>query len=123
MEFRPDLKDKEEYIALVRDYGWSFLQGPNSWLYFWKETEENPSDNEIFSDDRSRMGMVRKTALQRFIPVLIISVLMLALYLFFVIPDGNIAEMVVTGMMVALIVAMDIHLFIGYYRIQKQYLP
>lgn len=85
LEFRPGKEDREEYVSMAEDYGWSYMQGPNSWLYFWKETGDDPAENEIFSDDGSRMAMVRKTAMRRFVPVLILSVLIILFYIFCVI--------------------------------------
>ena len=75
LEFRPGLQDREDYINPAGEYGWSCMKGPNSWLYFRKETSEQTEDNEIFTDDGSRMQMVKKTAKARFLPSLMLTAL------------------------------------------------
>ncbi|MGI6211137.1 MAG: DUF2812 domain-containing protein [Anaerovoracaceae bacterium] len=121
LEFRPENEDSESYIRMAEDYGWSFLQGANSWMYFWKETSEKPSENEIFSDDVSRMQMVKKTAMARYIPCLIILLVLLVLYVLEFVSRGNLTGIILGGAFLLILFAVDLHLLIGYLRLSRKY--
>lgn len=121
LEFRPDQKDRDAYIDLVKEYGWSFLKGQNSWLYFWKETSGQKENNEIFSDDYSRMQMVKKTATARFIPCLLITAAVALMFALTVLPGADMDRIIECGVLLLMLAVLDVHLLIGYRRLAKKY--
>ena len=65
-------EDKNSYIKLFEDYGWKYLWEFAGWSYFKKEGEE--ANLEIFSDDESRLELVKKVFSTRLLPLIIIFV-------------------------------------------------
>ena len=72
--YRLDYKNDthtEEYLQMVKDFGWEYVDKFGGWLYFRKpaseaETEE---DGELFSDNESRLEMVTKIVKTRLWPL------------------------------------------------------
>lgn len=76
LDFNPLAKqEREEYIQIFRDYGWEYLQDLNEYSYFRKPAAEaSGADNEIFSDDESRLEMLKRIFRSRMLPILAIFV-------------------------------------------------
>ncbi len=74
IDFNPQTADKKrEYIRMFEDYGWEYLQDLNEFSYFRKPADaENEAENEIFSDNLSRLDMMKRVCAKRMIPVLVI---------------------------------------------------
>ncbi len=64
--------EKSEYLQLYHDYGWEYLFDVNGFSYFKKPADIMEGDLEIFSDNESRLEMVRRIFRRRMIPLLII---------------------------------------------------
>ena len=63
--------DRGDYYAMLRDYGWEYLQDINGFSYFRKPAEgAAPEDLEIFSDGASHLEMVKKVMLKKLIPLI-----------------------------------------------------
>lgn len=77
MVYRLDYKNNAEtanYFQLFGDYGWEYIGQCVGWLYFRKTVSAmNPEqDNEIFSDNESRLDMIDHVVKTRLFPLAII---------------------------------------------------
>ena len=53
--------DRGDYYAMLRDYGWEYLQDINGFSYFRKPADgASEADLELFSDGASRIKMIKK---------------------------------------------------------------
>lgn len=67
------MHEREDYYAMFRDYGWEHLQDINGFTYFRKNGEGvSPEELEIFSDDRSRVDMMKRVLTTKFLPILVV---------------------------------------------------
>ena len=75
--YRMDYKNSrqtEEYMQMVKDFGWEYFAECVGWLYFRKKANEVESENEgeLFSDNVSRTEMVMNIVKTRLLPICII---------------------------------------------------
>lgn len=75
--YRLDYKNNTEnsdYLQIFADYGWEYFNRCMGWLYFRKlvSNTDTEKDNEIFSDDASRVDMVNHIVKTRMLPLLVI---------------------------------------------------
>lgn len=66
----PNVKshDKESYLQLYQDCGWEYLGNCLNWSYFRKPVSED-DDLSIFSDNASRLDMVKRIYKTRMLPI------------------------------------------------------
>ncbi|MBQ0066553.1 MAG: DUF2812 domain-containing protein [Firmicutes bacterium] len=87
LDFNPQKKEnRDSYLQMYRDYGWTYLQDLNDYSYFCKE--EDGTDDEIFNDNESRMEMMERIYKRKMLPILVI-------FLCCLIPQGM--RMIMTG--------------------------
>ena len=82
LDFNPQKpEDKDSYIQMYEDYGWEYIQDLNEYSYFRKPAAENIAsekgtanqyDSEIFSDDESKLEMMKRIFVKKMLPILII---------------------------------------------------
>lgn len=67
-------RQTEEYMQMVKDFGWEFFTQCVGWLYFRKPAADvdTEAEGELFSDGESRVEMVQQIARTRLIPLTII---------------------------------------------------
>lgn len=75
--YRLDYRNFDEtsdYIQLCRDFGWEYFAKCAGWLYFRKSasTADTENSGELFSDDESRLDMIRYIIRTRILPLLIL---------------------------------------------------
>ncbi len=75
--YRLDFTNNEEnrdYARMLADFGWENCGRCVGWVYWRKPAEEaeNEAEGELFSDDESRLDMVKKVIRTRMLPVLTI---------------------------------------------------
>ncbi len=75
--YRLDYQNNQEsgdYFQMYADYGWENCGRCAGWLYFRKSAAQmdGEQDGEIFSDNASRVDMVRHIVRTRMLPLLII---------------------------------------------------
>ena len=75
MVYRLDYKSNPQggdYFQLFADYGWEFIGQAVGWLYFRKPAckVENQQENQIFSDNESRINMIDHIIKTRMLPTL-----------------------------------------------------
>ena len=73
LDYRNNRED-EEYLRLFEDYGWEVCGRCMGWLYFRKPAEQTDDrqEDEIFSDNASRVDMVDHIVRTRMLPLLTI---------------------------------------------------
>lgn len=76
------LKHKDEYVQMFKDCGWEYLQDFGGYSYFRKPVAKMQGEEEIFCDDESRLDMMRRVFAGRYLPILIILVLLILPNLF-----------------------------------------
>ena len=85
IDFNPDEKQKDEYIQLYTDFGWQFITDKDGRFYFCKSAMGD-DENTIFSDRETKAIMCRKIIKRKligFIPIFIISLLIIGLLIYF----------------------------------------
>lgn len=75
--YRLDYKNNrqnEDFMLMMKDYGWEYLTQCLGWLYFRKPASSinNENEGEIFSDNASRANMLQNIIYTRMFPLLII---------------------------------------------------
>jgi len=85
VDFNPNERQKDEYIHLYADFGWQFVAEKDGRFYFCKSPICN-DDNALFSDRETKALMCRKIIKRKliaFIPITIISLLIIGLLIYF----------------------------------------
>ena len=85
IDFNPDERQKDEYVQLYTDFGWHFITEKEGRFYFCKSVMGD-DENTIFNDRETKAIMCRKIIkrkLMGFIPISIISLLIIGLLIFF----------------------------------------
>ena len=128
LDFRPlQGEDKEAFLSMYRDYGWEYLQDLNDYSYFRKPAADAaPGDLDVFSDDESRLDMVKRILRWRMVPILIIVLLCMlpSLLRIFGQPyyDGwDIALLVGVSLLVLAWLYVMVRCLVGFRRLWKKY--
>ena len=75
--YRLDFTDNDEhgdYGRMLAEFGWENCGRCMGWIYWRRDAGElaNEAEGELFSDDESRLDMVKKVLLTRMLPLLTI---------------------------------------------------
>lgn len=65
-------KNKEAYLQMFSDCGWEYIQEYAGYSYFRKAIAEMHEEEEIFSDESSRLAMLERVYKGRLLPLLVI---------------------------------------------------
>ena len=76
------LRHKDEYVQMFKDCGWEYIQDFGGYSYFRKPVSQMQGEEEIFCDDESRLDMMRRVFAGRYLPILIILILLILPNLF-----------------------------------------
>lgn len=127
LDFNPDSnKDKDAYIQLFSDYGWEYLQDMNDYSYFRKPCIEGDMNDEIFSDDKSRLDMLGRIFHHRMLPILVIFMLIYCPQ-FLRLLSGSASDSAypyLVGFMTPIFICyliLFIHMGIGFRQLRKKY--
>lgn len=71
-----------EYVQIFKDCGWEYLFDFVGYSYFRKPVSEMQTEEEIFSDDRSKLEMLERVYKGRMVPLLIVFVAIIIPQLF-----------------------------------------
>lgn len=84
LDYNPDgLKNKEEYVQMFKDCGWTYMFDVVGYSYFYKEGEaDNSEREEIYCDDLSRFDMMKKVFRGRVVPLIILFAMVIIPQLF-----------------------------------------
>lgn len=120
--------EKTEYLQMYRDYGWEYLFDFNGFSYFRKPADGTEEEMEIFSDNESRLEMVRRIFRQRMIPLLCVFFFCLIPQLFLQyfswLEYGHVESMgltVIFLVLFAVYVCLFIHCGLGIRRLKEKY--
>ena len=65
------LNERDDYYAMFSDFGWEYLQDFNGFSYFRKiGSGISPEDLELFSDNSSRLTMMKRIIFTKLLPIL-----------------------------------------------------
>ena len=128
LDFNPQsTEEKKRYVQMYTDYGWEYLQDLNDYSYFRKSAcDEDESDLTIFSDDQSKLDMLKRIFLKRMVPLLFIF-LLFGITQVMVLANGGINESWNGGVIVFCLVfipaylAIFVYCGVGFYRLKKNY--
>ena len=81
--------NKEEYIRMFADCGWEYIQEFVGFSYFRKRVAEMDGDEEIFSDDNSRLAMQDRIRKGRVLPLVVIFLAVLLPQFIMNLSNGN----------------------------------
>ena len=76
------LRHKAAYVQTFQDRGWEYLQDFGGFSYFRKPVSQMQGEERFFSDDAAKLKMMRRVFAGRYLPVLIILVLLILPNLF-----------------------------------------
>lgn len=125
-----DLNERDDYYAMFRDFGWEYLQDFNGFSYFRKNGKGvSEEELEIFSDNSSRIDMMKRiisTRLLPFLPLWICSGTMLGRRFFSRLDAGTLdggdwAMATVYALLLLLITAVAIRMLVGFVSLKKRY--
>ena len=73
LDFKNNMQDPE-YMQMTSDFGWEYVTKCNGWLYFRKHAKEIEvaEEGELFSDNYSRVELVRNIVKTRLWPLVIV---------------------------------------------------
>ena len=80
-DFFADSVKREDAIALYEEYGWEAVFIMNGFVLF-AHPDDGQADQEIFSTEEDRKGMIRRIIKGRMVPVTILSALSLMLMVY-----------------------------------------
>lgn len=87
IDFNPQKKEnRASYLQMYKDYGWEYIQDKNEFSYFCKP--EDGSDDEIFSDNPSRIEMMERIQKRKMLPILTLLLCWMALIVLMLV-DGE----------------------------------
>ncbi len=78
IDFNPKEREKEEYIQLLRDFGWQVIAEKNGKFYFTKTTSLiHENESKLFSDMEAKASMCKKIVKYKLLWLLPLSVIMI----------------------------------------------
>lgn len=116
-------KNMGEYIQMFRDCGWDYICDFVGYSYFRKPVSEMNGEEEIFSDDSSKMDMIDRVFKGRMVPLLVIFSLLICPQLIRCLdgtrPLGN-AVFIVYSVMFWLYVTIFVRWAIMYHKLKER---
>lgn len=112
-------EDKENYVKMFQDYGWEHLWNFFGWEYFRKEGKD--ANIEIFSDDESRLGIIKKVFFSRLLPIIILFIVTFLFELEYMFTVENLVLRIVYILVFLLYVYMITYTGYGLYKLNKKY--
>ncbi|MGI6033058.1 MAG: DUF2812 domain-containing protein [Coriobacteriales bacterium] len=116
------LDSRPDYEAMMRDYGWECLYAGAGWNYFARPMDSDPANNELFTDDASRLAMIRKIFRRRYMVLFLLLV-------FLIVPgivlswmgNGLSAPLIVWIVLAAVYVFALVYCGLGFRKLLKKY--
>lgn len=114
------MNNKTEYVQMFKDCGWEHITDMAGYSYFRKPVSEMVENEEIFSDDDSKLDMIERVFKGRMIPLLTAFFLILIPQLFL---QSSHRNSVIFGVYVGLLilyVVIFIQFAIQYFKLKKR---
>jgi len=128
LDFNPQpVDERHSYVQMYKDYGWEYIRDLNEYSYFRKPAcDTDDIDTEIFSDNQSRMEMLKRIFLKKMLPILAVFLLCgvpLAMNIALSETNGqwNVGFFILWGILFVFYLAIFVHCGIGFYRLRKSY--
>ena len=125
-----DLNERDDYYAMFRDFGWEYLQDFNGFSYFRKNGKGvSEEELEIFSDNSSRIEMMKRVILSKLLPVLVMwlgaGMILSTRFLNNILSDsmdaGDWAMTIGYALLLLFISAMATRMIVGFARLKNKY--
>ena len=110
------LKNKHEYIQMFSDCGWEYIQDYVDYSYFRKPAADMKGDEEIFSDESSRLAMMERVYKGRLLPLLIIFSACLLPQFVLAMTNGRYALAAIMGALLGVYIAVFGYCAVCYHR-------
>lgn len=117
------MNNKAEYVQMFKDCGWEHITDMAGYSYFRKPVSEMVEDEEIFSDDASKMDMIDRVFKGKMIPLITIFLLIIIPQLFIQSFVGHTLGWILFGVYVVLFIlyaVMFIQFGIHYAKLKRQ---
>ncbi len=62
----------DEYMRMLEDYGWTYLASKNNYRYLYKVASGDDDQNEIYTDNASKLAMLKRIFRIRILPIMCI---------------------------------------------------
>ena len=130
LDFNPKGQDeKQDFIQMYEDYGWEYMQDLNDYSYFRKKASEamDEKELEIFSDNESKLDMLKRIFTSRMLPILCVFLLCIwpqVMNMFtgeYLVNGFRIGVLTLEGILFALYVYIVGRCMVGFYRLNKKY--
>ena len=108
-----------EYILMFEDCGWEYLQQYAEYSYFRKPASEMNGEEEIFSDDSSRVAMMGRVFKGRMIPMLICFCLLLVPSIVSCVRNGFWDVLVFDAAVLIIYIVLFTRFTISYFRVKN----
>ena len=72
LDFNQDTQNFDEYITLFNDCGWEYILKFADYTYFRKAKKDLKDNEDIFSDEASKIAMMERVLKGRMLPVFVI---------------------------------------------------
>lgn len=125
LDFNPKKKeDWDSYLQMYRDYGWEYLQDLNEYSYFYKPAGDSDDENEIFSDNVSRIDMIERIYKRKMMPILgLLLCCLIPQYILHLNGSSgtSIAVSVLWGVISLFFIYLIVRCMVGFSRLRKKY--
>ena len=112
-------KGKEHYVKMFADCGWEYIQDCSGYHYFRKPAAKMNGEEEIFSDNASRVAMMERVLKGRLLPLLVIWLCIFLPQFYNSLSDESYLRAAVLGLCMLLYVVIFVWYAIRYYRLKK----
>lgn len=110
------LKNKPEYVQMFADCGWEYIQTYAEYSYFRKPAVDMYGDEQIFSDESSRIAMMERVYKGRLIPLLVVFSGCLLPQFIINLTSGRYVVAAIIGCILAMYCVMFGYCAVSYYR-------
>ena len=116
------LRNRPDYEAMMGDYGWECLHEGMGWSYFARPTDPDPANDELFTDDVTRLAMIRTIFRRRYsVLFLLLALLIVPGAVESVLGRGTGAPAMVWLALAALYVLSLVYCGLGFRRLLRKY--
>jgi hypothetical protein len=116
------LSARPDYGVMMKDYGWECLCEGAGWDYFARPADPEPADNELFTDDVSRLAMIRRIFSKRYTALFLLLVFLIIPVIIVSGLEGGInAALTAWTAMAGIYIFALIYCGIGFRRLLKKY--
>lgn len=109
LEFNNTSKNEDSYLQMYQDYGWEYIEKFGHWYYF-RKPKGIDSDDTIFSDNTSKIEMIKKINNQQLL-ALSIACIVTALWFIISLPASSNQFIIILGIIFWLEIILIISIF------------